>query len=68
MVTGCARSAMMLDGETSEYVDVFRGIVQGCTPSPILFNVDDLILATKLAKREVKVGEDAPSGLIFADH
>ena len=33
-MTKCARSAVMLDGETSKYVDILRGIAQRCTLSP----------------------------------
>ena len=37
--TECARSAVMLDGEISKYVDILQGVAQGCTLSPNLFKV-----------------------------
>ena len=33
-MTECARSAMMLDGETSKYVDILQGVAQECTLLP----------------------------------
>ena len=38
-MTECARSAAMLDGEISKYVDILQGVAQGCTLSPNLFPV-----------------------------
>ena len=70
-MTECARSAVMLDGEISKYVDILQGVAQGCTSSPNLFRVyiNDMILivAVEAAKQGVTVGEDTMSGLMFAD-
>ena len=68
-MTECATSAVMLDGEISKYVDILQGAAQGCTLSPNLFKVyiNDMIVAVEAAKQGVTVGEDAVSGLMFAD-
>ena len=65
----CATSAVKLDGEISKYVDILQGAAQGCTLSPNLFKVyiNDMIVAVEAAKQGVTVGEDAVSGLMFAD-
>ena len=71
--TECARSAVMLDGEISKYVDILQGVAQGCTLlivlSPNLFYVyiNDMIVAVEAAKQGVTRGEDTASGLMFAD-
>ena len=68
-ITECARSAVMLNGETSKYVDILQGVAQGCTLSPNLFKVyvDYMILAVEAAKQGVTMGGDTVSGLMFAD-
>ena len=69
-ITECARSAVMLDGEISKYVDILRGVVvQECTLSPNLFKVyiNDIIIPVEAAKQGVMMGEDTVSGLMFAD-
>ena len=68
-MTECARSAVMLDGENSKYVDISQGVAQGCTLSPNLFKVyiNDMIVAVESAKQGVTMGEDTVSGLVFAD-
>ena len=52
-MTECARSAVMLDGELSNYVDILRGVVQGCAPSSNLFKlcINDMIVAAEAAKQ-----------------
>ena len=67
--TECARSAVILDGEISKYVDILQGVAQGCTLSPNLFKVyvNEMVVAVEAAKQEVTTGEDTVSGLIFAD-
>ena len=42
----CARSTLMHDGETWNYVDILQGVAQGCTLSPNLFKVyiNDIIV------------------------
>ena len=69
-MTECSRSALMLDGETSKYVDILRGVARGCTLSPNLFKVcvNGMIVAVEAAKQGVTVEEDAVSGLMFADN
>ena len=66
--TECARSAVMLDGEISKYVDILQ-VVQGCTLSPSLFKVyiSDMIVAVEAATQGVTVGEDTVCGLIADD-
>ncbi|MEP2874451.1 MAG: reverse transcriptase domain-containing protein [Hyphomicrobiales bacterium] len=68
-MTECARSAVMLDGEISKYVDILQGVAQRCTLSPNLFKIyiNDLIVAVEAARQGVTVGEDTVSGLMFAD-
>ena len=68
-MTECARSAVMLDGEISNYVDILQGVAQGCTLSSNLFEVyiNDMIGAVEAAKQGVPVGDDTVSGLMFAD-
>ena len=66
-----SRSAVMLDGEISKYVDILQGVAQGCTSSPNLFRVyiNDMILivAVEAAKQGVTVREGTVSGLMLAD-
>ena len=54
-MTSCARSAVMLDGEISRYVDILQGVAQGCTLSPIFFRVyiNDMIVTVEAAKQGV---------------
>ena len=68
-MTGCARSALMLDGEIRNYVDVLQVVAQGCTVSPNLFKVCiiDMVAAVQAAKQGVAVGEHTVCGLMFAD-
>ena len=63
-LTECARSAVMLDGEISKYVDILQGVAQGCTLSPNLLKVytGDMIVAVEATKQGVTLGEDAVSG------
>ena len=42
----CARSAVMLDRDISKYVDILRGVAQGCTLSPTRVLYLRFILAT----------------------
>ena len=67
-ITGCLRSAVMLDGETSNYVDIVQGVAQGCTLSPNSFKVfiNDIIDVFEAAKQGVPM-QDTVSGLLFAD-
>ena len=71
-MTECARSAVMLDEETSKYinVDILQGVAQGCTLSPNIFKVytNDMIEAVEAAKQGVTMGEDTVSGLMFAEY
>ena len=68
-ITKCATSAVMLDGEIPKYVDILQGVAEGCTLSPDLFKVyiNDMTVAVGAAKQGVTMGEDAVSGLMFAD-
>ena len=51
-MTECARRAVMLDGEISEYVDILQGVAQGFTLSPNLFKVyiNGMVVAVEAAK------------------
>ena len=66
-MTECVKSAVMLDGEISNYID--QRVAQGCMMSPNLLKVFiiDIIIAVEEAKQGVAVGEDTVSGLMFAD-
>ena len=68
-MTECTRSAVMLDGEISKYVDILQGVAQGCTMSPTLFKIyiNDLIRAVEAVRQGVQVGGKSVSGLMFAD-
>ena len=68
-MTECASSAVMLDGEISNYVDILQGVAQGRTLLPNSFKVyiNDMIVAVEAAKQGVTVGEGEVSGLMFAD-
>ena len=68
-MTECARSAVMLGGEISKYVDILQGVAQGCTLSPDLFKVYiyAMIAAVEAAKQGVAMGGYTVSGLMFAD-
>ena len=59
------RSAVMLDGEISKYVDTLQGVA--LSPDIFKIYIDDLIVADETAKQRVTVGEDTVSGLMFAD-
>ena len=50
-MTEGARSAVMLDGEISKYVDILEGIARGCTLSPDTFKAytDDMVVAVEAA-------------------
>ena len=67
-MTECARSAVILGGKISNYVNIFQGAAQGCTLSPNLFNVyfeaygNGMIIAVKAAKQGLTVGQDSASG------
>ena len=61
--TKCAKSAVMLDREVSECVDISQRVAQVCMLSPILFKIyiDDLIVAVEATKQGVTVGESTVS-------
>ena len=69
IITKCVTSAVMLDGEISNYVDVLQGVAQACTLSPFLFKIymNEMIVAVEAAKQGVTVGDNTVSGLMFAD-
>ena len=56
-MTECTRSAVMLDGEISKYVDNLPGVAQECTLSPNLLKVyiNDMTVAVEAAKQGVKM-------------
>ena len=39
IISECASTTVMLDGEISKYVDTSQGIAQGCTLSPDRFRI-----------------------------
>ena len=57
--TECARSAVMLDGEISNYLDILRGVAQGFALSPYLFKActNDMIVAIEAVRQGVRVGK-----------
>ena len=57
--TECARSAVMLDGEILNYLDILQGVAQGCTLSPYLFKActNDMIVAIEAVTQGVRVGK-----------
>ena len=63
------RSAVMLDGGISKYVVFLQGVAQRCTLSLNVFKVyiSDMVVAAEGANHGVTMGEDAVSGLMFAD-
>ena len=68
-MTECTKSAGMLDGELSKFLNIEQGVPQGCTFSPTLFQVfiNDLLKVVKAVGQGVDVGESSVSGMLFAD-
>ena len=68
-MTEYARSAVILDGDFSKYVEILQGVAQGCTVSPNIFKIyiNDLVVAVEAAKQGATVKEDTVSGQMFAD-
>ena len=68
-IMDCARSAVMLDGKISKYVDILEGVAQACTLSPNIFKVyiNDTIVAVEAPKQGITIVEDTVSGLMFAE-
>ena len=65
-------SAVMLDWEISEYVDILQGELHRdvrchLTYSRCLVHINDLIVAVEASRQGVTVGEGTVSGLMFAD-
>ena len=67
--TECARSAVMLDGEISNFVDSLQGVAQGCTLSLNLFKVYiyGMTVAVEAATQRVTMEKGTVSQLMFAD-
>ena len=64
------RSAVLLDGEKSASFSVEKGVVQGCSLSPILFSVfiNDLLNEVEMAELGIHLGEGGSvGGMLFAD-
>ena len=69
-MTECARSAVMLDGEISQYVDIFfKELHRDVRYDVNLWkvNINDLTEAVEAAKQGVTAGKYTVSGLMFAD-
>ena len=65
----CQECYDTLGGETSQTFDVLQEVAQGWTLLPTMCktSINDLILAIESAQRQVEVGDDMVSGLMFAD-
>ena len=52
-ITGCARSAVMLDGGKLKHVDIFQGVARGYRLSPNLFktHIDEPMVAVEVARQ-----------------
>ena len=64
------RSAVLLDGESSEAFDVQQGVAQGCSLSPILFSVfiNGLLKEVEQAGLGVELSDGSTiGGMLFAD-
>ena len=68
-MTECTKSAVMLDGDLSEFFDIEQGVPQGCTLSPTLFQIfiNDMLKVVEAVGEGVEVGDHSVSGLLFAD-
>jgi len=64
-VSSCVR----INGRCTEWFDVTSGLRQGCTLSPILFNIfiNDLALQIKALGKGVSVGDENVGILLYAD-
>ena len=65
----CVKCNVRINGMHTDWFDVGVGLKQGCSLSPILFNmyINDLCKAIKATGKGVKVGDECVSILLFAD-
>ena len=65
-----SRSAVLLEGETSNTFSLEQGVAQGCSLSPILFSIfiNDLLVEVEKAGLGVQLNNGKSiGGLLFAD-
>ena len=65
-----SRSAVLLEGETSNTFSLEQGVAQGCSLSPILFSIfiNDLLIEVEKAGLGVQLNNGKSiGGLLFAD-
>ena len=65
-----SRTAVLLEREKSTTFSLEQGVVQGCSPSPILFSVfiDDLLREVEKADLGIQLGSGKKvGGMLFAD-
>ena len=60
---------MRINGFYTEWFDVTSGLRQGCSLSPLLFNIfiKDLALKIKACGKGVKIDDDTVGILLYAD-
>ena len=60
-------SAVIMDGEISNYVDIYKELGHALPPNIVKVYINDMIVAVEAAKQGVTVGQDTVSGLMYAD-
>ena len=58
-------SAVIMDGEISNYVDIYKELGHALPPNIVKVYINDMIVAVEPAKQGVRVGEDPVSGIIL---
>ena len=60
-----SRACVRVDGEYSEYFNVYKGVRQGCIMSPWLFNIimDHCVKQANLEGHGIQIGESRSSAL-----
>ena len=64
-----SRSCVRVDGEYSEYFDVYKGVRQGCIMSPWLFNLimDHCVKQANVEEHGIQIGAQKVGVLLYAD-
>ena len=60
-------SAVIMDGEISNYVDIYKELGHALPPNIVKVYINDMIVAVEAAEQGVTAGEDTVSRLMFAD-